>query len=316
MLKRLKGDALDIKVTISTKWKSDLFRLTGMLGLRIPCIYANTSPPEIFFVVPSSYAGNLETRKLLMIMGGREAENHWTGRISIDNKEISDAISNVLSIPSLVLDAAFLDTRSFKLLFRLNSMYTGKLTELIESAISDGVPLDIEYLGPIESPYDNLDAMNRIIPLSVIYFRIDSYMFKKTSDPNPLGIPYERDRKFTSLSDRLQFVYHCPNAPEQIDDKAIVETVPHLLYETWIENPFLTFIESKLIEMKILVSNYHMAYDGERIYVEVVLPTTFVGNYLEFLSLSADRYQEWGALLFGVYTYNQQRDLVKEWAVS
>ena len=313
MLQRMNKTILDVMSTVSVSWSSDLFRLARLLHFRVPCIFVISNPAQIFFVIPENLSGKREARILMDAMEGKESPNHWTGHSTLNDPDVNGLLNILCDIPSVAIDGAYLENNSIKLRMRMNSAYAGKFASLVIEAVSRGVQVEIESLEPSKSSFDTQDFMETIIPLSVIHYRMNVPSTMNTMERNPMMFPWERVRKYLSLDDNLRSIYYVPESVKPIIDEEILEVIPGKLYETTTRNPFFRLIEKRMAEDHTLVVNYYMGYNGIHMFVEVVLPSIFVNNYIRFISEASREFPEWHPEIFGVKTYRDARDSPYAW---
>ncbi len=232
--------------------------------------------------------------KDLLDLGFTESTTGYRGTWDKSDQETVAFFREVISVPSVVIDAVIVESGFRVLLFRFHEVDAESVSALL-TAKRSLADLSIRYFGPNAQA-----AIFRHIQghLGLKYYEISTSVPPEEMDliGDPViatfGSNWTREVKYL-LNDDVQAVYHEKNAIIA-RSKMLREIYPEQkLYEMTFKNPLVTYIFSESTKAMISLLGMQHSMFGKEFRIGIVVPEAVDSDFMQIISSLVTTFKKW-----------------------
>ncbi len=156
MLVRQIPGILDREISFTLIGEEPVAMASRRLGINCPVGLVIDRPSPYIMVAMNDRGGKREVKIFSESLGARSVAGTWILKEGIERREIGDAISRLVSIPSVVVGPVVLANGTYHATFYYSSCDSERVSEISLEIFSGVDGLDLTYMGPARDPVQTL----------------------------------------------------------------------------------------------------------------------------------------------------------------
>ncbi len=302
MLFREIRDILDMKLVLSVHTGTPIEKFAAENGMFIPAS----------LVVSPDYVGSLyffddravEGRNVDIFLKASRARELKGKQTLFTSDRVYPQYKffgrELLDLPSVIIDAHFVEGPSHHFHFRFHSSMIARVSELVTSSHApEG--MSVEYLGPNVPDRDIMSYMAGRMSLAYVSLVSTPPDRMLGSQENPLRVTeWKRETKYIRTDGKIRSIYYLDRPLETVPANVTEIYRDRRIYEAESENPVLSEIARLSPHITIPALNRSQSLSGNRFEMQCVGPAMFKQEFMERVKAARDRYPEWNIVLSGV----------------
>ena len=294
---------LDRECEFTFAWDDNVFSLSSKYNLVAPGTFLKTEQEiDIYYFVKDDPAKIQEMRNALILLKAENIGENWVIKQPITASKFLNAINDILKIPSIVLDMIMMKNGKLHLRFRFHHYADNMISDYIIAQLSGSMDFSVHYLGKSRGFMNTVREIAEILPLAAVKYSLVAPENEKQPSKNPIGMKWERVRKYVRGDPILHYVYYGFSEPpaESRKDYYVISDEDHL-YETITGNEVVTFINENSEKNRLMRVGAMHFFDGTRLEINVIIARSSVRTYLGVLSGARGKFPQWKLELTGIY---------------
>lgn len=294
---------LDRECEFTFSWDDSAFGLSEKYGLIAPGVFLKIENEiDIYYHVMADPSSIQEMRNALILLQAENIGEDWIIRQRITDNGFLGALNEILGIPSVILDMILMVRGRLHMRFRFHHSVENMVSDYIMAQLLGKMNFSVHYLGKSRGFMNTLMDINDIMPLSMVRYSVTAPEYEKPPPKNPIGMKWERVRKYVRGDRILHYVYFSYTEPPVVSQKNYhtISAEDHL-YETVTGNEVITFINENSEKKRLVRIGALHFFDGTSLDIKVVISKSSVKGYLSVLSSAREKFPEWNLELTGIY---------------
>ncbi|MFG1519933.1 MAG: hypothetical protein AAE977_05610 [Thermoplasmataceae archaeon] len=294
---------LDRECEFIFSWNDSVFDLSEKYGLIAPGVFLKSENEiDIYYHITADPSSIYEMRNALIILQAENIGEDWVIKQRITDNGFLGALNEILVIPSVVLDMIMMIKGNLHMRFRFHHSVENVVSNYIMAQLLGKMDFSVHYLGKSRGFMNTLKDINDIMPLSMVRYSVTAPEYEKPPTKNPIGMKWERVRKYVRGDRILHYVYFGYTEPPAESQKYYytISEKDHL-YETVTGNDVITFINENSEKKRLVRIGALHFFDGTNLEIKVVISKSSVKDYLSVLSSAREKFPEWDLQLTGIY---------------
>ncbi|OWP56657.1 MAG: hypothetical protein B2I17_04910 [Thermoplasmatales archaeon B_DKE] len=292
---------LDSELVILWEGNNQICHLSSRYGIKSTCeIFRESNGGEIVYYLPTDLDHDRDGALFLKEFSAEKFEGMYIVRRSLEDERLSVAFFDFVSIPSVILVSASLNSGVYKFVFIFhNSVMERVSSTLLE--ISSKTPLKIEYLGRSRGLHYILGKINETVPLLVMESSGIAPEFEITQERNPIGGNWTRIVKPTLYDESISAVYKS----EEIPVSNLALRVAEGIYEARTYNPVTESLKRE--ERKHWLAHTMRIHNlnGRLLTVTNIFPESFGNTPIKMLSDASEKFPDWKIRINAFRKFNE-----------
>lgn len=297
---------LDMRLILRLRQNTDFFDATKDLGMTLPVyIYGRENKTWMNTFLPKN-SRNQKIDLLKMKFNGIELENSIAVETRINNVKDLDVINKISDIPSFVINRSDMNDGFLNVYGRFHSSQIEEVSNLLAEYTADSDNSRISWLGPSMGLVQITDMINSMYPLSLVCYRVsveedDSRYKELFSEP---GIMAEVRNSLYREGKISVIVY----STHPLEDKfPFLETISASdgIYRLEVANKFHNMVREIANERHLMRTRYFIKQAGDKLEMQVFLPSNSVYEYSSILYEMARKHQS-DMIVTAVMPYSQE----------
>ncbi|MGC8505279.1 MAG: hypothetical protein ACP5NK_01020 [Thermoplasmata archaeon] len=294
---------LDRECEFTFTWDDNVFSLSRRYNLVALGTFLRTEHEiDIYYFLKDVPSRIQEMRNALILLNAENIGENWVIKQPITASKFLDAINGILKIPSIVLDMTMMRNGKLHLRFRFHHSVDSMVSDYIIAQLSGSMDFSVHYLGKSRGFVNTVGEISEILPLASVKYSVVAPEHEKQPSKNPIGMKWERVRKYVRGDPVLHYVYYgFSEPPEESRKNLYVISDEDHLYETITGNEVITFINENSEKNRLMRVGAMHFFNGTSLEINVIIARSSVRTYLRVLSEARQKYPEWKLELTGIY---------------
>lgn len=236
-----------------------------------------------------------------------EERNALSAKIDLAGTKFLKSFKELISIPSVVIDAITLDSGTYNIIFRFHNNDIIKVNRTIQASFSDFERFAITYFGSSPGLISTFETISMQFPLK--YIEITTSVPPKSMDIDrdpvitTLGVSWERELKYL-VEEEIRAVYYDKNAILRRETEWVMEISPEQrIYETSFFNPLIDFFIKESSKSSVVILGMPQKLDGKNFSFSAIIPEMSLPEFFKVYTSSIEKFPEWDIMLSNVVDF-------------
>lgn len=275
---------LDMRLILRLRQRTEFFDFTKDLGMTLPVyIYGKEGQTWMTTFLPKA-SRNQKIDLLKLKFSGIELENSIAIETRINNVKDLDVINKISGIPSFVINRSDMSDGFLNVYGRFHSAQIEEVSNLLAEYTADSDNSRVSWLGPSMGIVAITEMTNEMYPLSLVCYRVaidkeESYYTDLFMEPGILA----EVRNNMYKDGKISVVLYSDSLLE--DKYPFVEAISPKdgVYQMEVENKFHNLVREIANERHIMRTRYFIKHIGNKLEMQVFVPTSSVYEYSSIL---------------------------------